>query len=133
MVLKCFIVLLTLIPSPDAAILGALYYCLPRNNIDRLLGNAQQHERVTAPGLHCTQSRLCLVCRVNRDLGQFERFRRVFHTPHYSVLLSHVRHATLSSLQVRCIKLASCMLKSQCSVAWQASPKKYVTRDVCRM
>lgn len=26
MVLKCFIVLLTLIPSPDAAILGALYY-----------------------------------------------------------------------------------------------------------
>ena len=29
MVLKCFIVLLISIPLPDAAILGALYYCVP--------------------------------------------------------------------------------------------------------
>ncbi|DBA71259.1 TPA: hypothetical protein ACH3X2_011077 [Trebouxia sp. C0005] len=37
---------------------------------------------------------------VNRDLGQFERFRRIFHTPHYSVLLSHLHYTPLSSLQV---------------------------------
>ena len=42
-----------------------------------------------------------LLCRVNRDLGQFERFRRIFHTPYYSVLLSHLQYTPLSSLQVR--------------------------------
>lgn len=40
-----------------------------------------------------------MLCRVNRDLGQFERFRRIFHTPHYSILLSHVQHLPLSSLK----------------------------------
>ncbi|DBB17849.1 TPA: hypothetical protein ACH3X3_002867 [Trebouxia sp. C0006] len=37
---------------------------------------------------------------VNKDLGQFERFRRIFHTPYYSVLLSHLHYTPLSSLQV---------------------------------
>ena len=74
-----------------------------------------------------------MFCRVNRDLGQFERFRRVFHTPYYSVLLSHVQHATLSSLQVRCTVLACCVLKSHRTIAWQASLKQHVMYDACCM
>ena len=35
------------------------------------------------------------------DLGQFERFRRIFHTPFYAVLLNHQGYETVSSLQVR--------------------------------
>jgi hypothetical protein len=34
------------------------------------------------------------------DLGQFERFRRIFHTPQYEVLLCHLDHQLLSSLKV---------------------------------
>lgn len=34
------------------------------------------------------------------DLGQFERFRRIFHTPYYVVLLNHTERRILSSLQV---------------------------------
>ncbi|KAK9812596.1 hypothetical protein WJX72_000145 [[Myrmecia] bisecta] len=34
------------------------------------------------------------------DLGQFERFRRIMHTPHYCVLLGYTEHQLLSSLQV---------------------------------
>ncbi|CAI5485665.1 unnamed protein product [Closterium sp. Naga37s-1] len=34
------------------------------------------------------------------DLGQFERFRRLFHHTHYRVLLSHKRHHLLSSFYV---------------------------------
>ncbi|CAI5471621.1 unnamed protein product [Closterium sp. Yama58-4] len=34
------------------------------------------------------------------DLGQFERFRRLFHHTHYRVLLSHKRHRLLSSFYV---------------------------------
>ncbi len=51
--------------------------------------------------LHSNQWHVAsLLCRVNRDLGQFERFRRIFHTPYYSVLLSHLHYTPLSSLQV---------------------------------
>lgn len=34
------------------------------------------------------------------DLGQFERFRRVLHSPKYRVLLSHVDRRVLSTLHV---------------------------------
>lgn len=34
------------------------------------------------------------------DLGQFERFRRVLHSPQYSVLLGHTDHKIISTLQV---------------------------------
>lgn len=34
------------------------------------------------------------------DLGQFERFRRIFHTPFYAVLLNHTQREVLSSLQI---------------------------------
>ena len=36
----------------------------------------------------------------NLDLGQFERFRRIFHTQAYRVLLKHEGHTVVSSLQV---------------------------------
>lgn len=34
------------------------------------------------------------------DLGQFERFRRVMHSPHYRPLLNHTRATTLSTLRL---------------------------------
>ncbi|KAK9836239.1 hypothetical protein WJX84_003491 [Apatococcus fuscideae] len=34
------------------------------------------------------------------DLGQFERFRRIMHTPYFSVLLSHTHSKLVSDLQV---------------------------------
>lgn len=34
------------------------------------------------------------------DLGQFERFRRVFHSPAYRVILCHSEAQVLSSLEV---------------------------------
>jgi hypothetical protein len=34
------------------------------------------------------------------DLGQFERFRRVMHSPHYRPLLNHTRAVTLSTLRL---------------------------------
>lgn len=34
------------------------------------------------------------------DLGQFERFRRIFHTPYYRVILSHSEAQVLSTLEV---------------------------------
>ena len=37
---------------------------------------------------------------MSQDLGQFERFRRIFHTPYYIVLLNHTDRQVLSSLQV---------------------------------
>ena len=37
---------------------------------------------------------------VNQDLGQYERFRRVLHTPQYRALLNHVELRVLSTLQV---------------------------------
>ena len=42
------------------------------------------------------------------DLGQFERFRRIFHTPFYAVLLNHQGHETLGSLQVRADEMPCC-------------------------
>jgi hypothetical protein len=36
----------------------------------------------------------------SQDLGQFERFRRVLHTPQYRALLNHVELRVLSTLQV---------------------------------
>lgn len=47
-----------------------------------------------------TPTSYVLPCSVNRDLGQFERFRRIFHSPHYSILLGHIEHVPLSSLKV---------------------------------
>ena len=37
---------------------------------------------------------------VKQDLGQFERFRRVLHTPRYRALLSHTQLRVLSTLAV---------------------------------
>lgn len=37
---------------------------------------------------------------VSLDLGQFERFRRIFYTPCYAPLLTHSSHLLLSSLEV---------------------------------
>ena len=37
---------------------------------------------------------------IRQDLGQFERFRRVLHTPQYRALLSHVELRVLSTLRV---------------------------------
>eukprot|EP00877_Chromochloris_zofingiensis_P001449 jgi/Chrzof1/11304/Cz05g31220.t1 len=34
------------------------------------------------------------------DLGQFERFRRIMHTPYYRTLLNHQSVSSLSTLQV---------------------------------
>lgn len=34
------------------------------------------------------------------DLGQFERFRRIFYTKCFTTLLSHTEHTMLSSLEV---------------------------------
>lgn len=34
------------------------------------------------------------------DLGQFERFRRIFYTPCFSALLNHTSHTVLSQLEV---------------------------------
>lgn len=40
-------------------------------------------------------------------MGQFERFRRVVHCPHFSTLLRHTEHETLSMLQV-CKLICEC-------------------------
>jgi hypothetical protein len=37
---------------------------------------------------------------VNLDLGQYERFRRIFYTKCYSTLLNHTEHTVISSLEV---------------------------------
>ena len=37
---------------------------------------------------------------VNLDLGQFERFRRIFYTKCYLTLLSHTEHKMVSSLEI---------------------------------
>lgn len=99
MVLRSSIALLTLIPSPDAATLGMLYFQSLRlqHNAYGVIGSCQCIGCL--PGLFLTWCSV-YIYRVNRDLGQFERFRRIIHTPYYSVLLSHVQYSPLSSLQV---------------------------------
>lgn len=41
-----------------------------------------------------------VLCRKSFDLGQFERFRRIMHTPYYRTLLNHQSVSSLSTLQV---------------------------------
>lgn len=43
---------------------------------------------------------MCKLHRVNLDLGQFERFKRVFATPFLKPLVGHNEHQILSQLDV---------------------------------
>ena len=68
--------------------------CNQHNTIMELAILLQKLQR---PQVCMTQ---CTRCRRSLDLGQFERFRRIMHTPYFSVLLSHTHSKLVSDLQV---------------------------------
>ena len=47
-------------------------------------------------------------CRRSLDLGQFERFRRVMHSPYYATLLDHSAYEVLGTLEVRAAHARAC-------------------------
>lgn len=100
------------LPLPDDSL--RICFSIQREQVASSTWDYYSHKSCSLDGSPCRYSNFDPFKRsryfgYNLDLGQFERFRRMFHTPSYSILLNHRRHELISSLQVSSLTTCSCL------------------------